>query len=102
MLRRGRFDDVVTRQLILFAEEAAPLLEEADEADRAWTQADRDTSEELFGDFQLVVDAVAQRLLDIRESYALTLDESTAWKYRKAFNRAALKRYRRYGALIED
>lgn len=102
MLGRGRFDELVSRQLDLFAVDAAPLLDEATEADSAWTDAGRDESEELFGDYQLVVDELADRLLDTRESYASTLDEHTASSYRAAFNRAAVRRFRRYAGLLAD
>ncbi len=101
MFGRGRFGDVVNRQLELFAVDQAPLLEEAEEADAAWTSASREESEELFGDYQLVVDAIGERLYEIRETYAGTLDERTADEYREAFNRAALKRFRRFGSFLE-
>ena len=64
--------------------------------------AGREESEELFGDYQLVVDAIGERLYDIRETYAGTLDEPTADEYREAFDRAALKRFRRYASFLED
>ena len=102
MLGRGRFRKLVQRQLDIFAESEAVLLEEGDVADTAWTIAARDESEELFGDYQLIVDAIGERLYDIRESYAGTLDETTATAYRKAFNRAALKRFRRYASFLEE
>jgi hypothetical protein len=100
--RRGRFGDLVERQLDLFGKDEAALLAEADEADAAWTHADRDGSEELFGDYQLVVDAIAERLLDVRETYASTLEDAAAEEYRTAFNRLATKRFRGYTALLED
>lgn len=102
MLRRSRFKDVVTRQLDLFAADEADLLDEADEADAAWTNADRDETEERYGDYQLVADAVGERLYDVREAYASTLDNSAAEKYRNAFNAAALKRFRRLAGFLED
>ena len=100
--RSGRFDDLVRRQLDLFAEDEAELLEEAQEADDAWTHADRDEAEELYGDYQLVVDAIADRLLDIRESYAHSLDDDAADEYRDTFTRAASRRYRRYATLLAE
>jgi hypothetical protein len=100
--RRGRFDDLVRTQLDLFAEDEAELLDEAAEADRAWSKADRDEAEELYGDYQLVVDAIADRLLDVRETYAATLDDDAADEYRAAFTRAASKRFSRYAALLQD
>ncbi|MBA3401571.1 MAG: hypothetical protein H0U05_06225, partial [Actinobacteria bacterium] len=48
-----------------------------------------------------VVDAIGQRLYDIRESYAGTLDQATADDYRAAFDRGALKRFRRYASFLE-
>ena len=102
MLGRGRFEDLVSRQLDLFEQDETDLLDEAEEADAAWTRAPREETEERFGDYQLLVDAVADRLLDIRETYASSLDDSTAESYRTAFNRAALKRFRPYAALLLD
>lgn len=102
MLRRSRFHDLVERQLDLFEADAASLLEEAREADAAWTSAGADESEELYGDYQLAVDAVGERLYDLRESYASSLDERTAEEYRAAFKRAATKRLRRFAALLDQ
>jgi hypothetical protein len=102
MFGKRRFRDVVDRQLDLFASDEAELLQEAEEADAAWTRADRDESEELYGDYQLVVDAVGERLYDIREAYAATLDEQTATEYRDTFAAAALKRFRRYASFLEE
>jgi hypothetical protein len=96
--RSGRFDDLVRTQLDLFAEDE--LLDEAQEADEAQTQAERDDAEELYGDYQLVVDAIAERLLDVRETYAATLDDQAADEFRAAFNRAASKRFRHYSSLL--
>ena len=102
MLRRGRFHDLVERQLDLFEADEASLLEEAHEADAAWTSAGADESEELYGDYQLVVDTVGERLYDLRETYAASLDEQTAEDYRAVFNRAATKRFRRFAALLDQ
>jgi hypothetical protein len=102
MLRRARFKDVIDRQLDLLAADEAPLLEEAAEADAAWTKADRDEAEELYGDYQLVVDTIAERLYDVREAYASTLDDGAAEKYRAAFNRAALRRFKRFASLLHE
>ena len=102
MFRRGRFDELVRRQLTLFVEDEAALLEDARAADAAWTSASADDSEELYGDFQLVVDAIGERLHDVREGYALSLDEDAAATYRAAFDRAARKRLGRYAAFLDD
>jgi hypothetical protein len=102
MFRRGRFHDLAERQLDLFEVDETHLLEEAREADAAWTSAGADDSEELYGDYQLVVDAVGERLYDLRETYASSLDEEVAEDYRAAFNRAATKRFRPFAALLDE
>ena len=102
MFGKRRFRDVVDRQLDLFAGDEAELLQEAEDADTAWTQADREESEELYGDYQLVVDAIGERLYDIRETYASTLDEQSATEYRDAFDAAALKRFRRLASFLKE
>lgn len=98
--RRGRFRELVESQLDLFASET-DLLDEAAAADAAWTDAHAAESEELFGDYQLVVDAIGERLHEMRETYAGTLDEGTADDYRAAFDRAAKKRFGRLAAFLE-
>ena len=47
------------------------------------------------------MDAIGECLYEIRETYAGTLDERTADEYRESFNRAALKRFRRFGSFLE-
>ena len=101
MLRRGRFHELVQRQLALFATDESSLLEEAEEADAAWTSADRDETEERYGDYQLVVDAIGERLYDVREAYASTLEAPAADEYRAAFDAAAAKRFRRFASFLE-
>lgn len=101
--RRGSgFRDLAARQLELFAEDEAELLAEAEDADAAWTRAERGETEERYGDYQLVVDAIGERLYELRESYAVGLDEEAADEYRDAFTRAAAKRFSRYVALLEE
>jgi sirohydrochlorin ferrochelatase len=102
MFGRSRFREVVHRQLDLFAGDEADLLEEAEDADRAWTNAERDESEELYGDFQLVADAIGERLYEVREAYASTLDETAADEYRETFDRAARKRFGPLAAFLEE
>ena len=101
-LRRGRFNELVQRQLDLFAADDADLLIEAEEAESAWNASAAEGAEEAYGDYQLVVDAIADRLLDIRESYARTLDDDAAREYAAAFTRAATRRFRRYTTLLAD
>ena len=100
--RRSSFDELVERQLALFAEDERELLDEATEAEAAWVRSGRETAEEAYGDYQLVVDAIADRLLDLRETYSGTLPPDTADAYRRAFAAGAARRFRRYASLVAD
>ena len=93
--RRDRFGDLVRRQLDLFAEDAADLLKEADEAERGYDGAEREDAEEAYGDFQLVLESVAERLEEVRDTYAATLDPDAVEAYERSFERAARKRFPR-------
>ncbi len=101
IFRRARFHDLVERQLALFEAESG-LLEEASEADAAWARAGAGETEELYGDYQLVVDAIGDALLDIRETYAGSLHHGAADEYRAAFDKAARKRFGRLATLLEE
>ena len=48
------------------------------------------------------MDAIGERLYDIRETYAATLEAGTADQYRDAFDRGARKRFGRYAAFLEE
>ena len=99
--RRGRFGELVDRQLAIFAVDEVELLAEAVCAEDAWTRAGREDAEEAYGDWQLVCNAIGERLLDLRERYAATLDEDVGAHYRAAFDRAAAARFRRYTEILE-
>jgi hypothetical protein len=100
--RSRSFDDLIRRQLDLFEADDAALLEDAAAADTAWTHADADESEELYGDYQLVVDAIGERLHDIRETYAASLEEGAAREYRARFDRTARKRFGRLASFLDE
>ena len=75
MIFRRRFSDIVTRQLDLFEEEYSDLIAEADAAEAAYERADRDDSEELFGDYMDVVESGAEVLADLRDHYAVAMED---------------------------
>jgi sirohydrochlorin ferrochelatase len=101
-IRRRPFDELVDRQLALFAADESTMLAEADEAEAAWVRSGREHAEEAYGDYQLVVDALADRLLDLREAYAATLAEDKAEAYRRTFAGAVKRRFSRYASLVSD
>ena len=92
-LRRDRFAALVARQLDLFAEDEAGLLREAEDALDAYGRAPADEAEELYGDYQLVLEAVADRLGELCHAYGSTLDEDARAAYGDSFDRAARKRF---------
>ncbi len=98
--RRGRFGDLVQRQLDLFALDEAELLAELEAAERGYDDAAREDAEEAYSDLQLIVDVGAERLADVRDTYAATVDEDAASEYASAFNRAAARRFPRLTALL--
>ena len=102
MLRKGRFADVISRQLDLFVRDNLDLLEACDAAERAYDQAERDGAEELFGDYQELVEDGTEILAELRDNFASTLDEAAAEEYESAFNRAVEKRLPRFGLEIDD
>ena len=93
ILRRGRFHELVQRQLDVFEVDETELLEDASESDAAWTNASPDVTEELYGDYQLVLEAVVDCLEELRDTYAASLDEQTRGEYEQAFARGARRRF---------
>ena len=93
LFRRDRFAELVRRQLDLFADDEAALLAEADAAERQYDAAPREDAEEAYGDFGLVLDSIAERLAELRDTYAATLDEDAALAYEASFDRAAQRRF---------
>jgi hypothetical protein len=102
VFRRKRFRDVVTRQLALFEQEDGDLLEGVDRALDKYNRADRDEAEELYGDYQLAIEAATDRLAEFRDAYARTLDEDEAEQYVDQFNRSVADRWRALALTIEE
>jgi hypothetical protein len=102
VLRRGRFGDVISRQLDLFEREQAGLVRECEEAEAAYDRAGRDEAEERYGDYQDLVETGTELLADLRDGYASTLGESTAERYESEFNRAVARRLPRFALEIEN
>src|SRR5689334_13957371 len=65
VLRRGRFGDVISRQLDLFEREQAGLMRQCEEAEAAYDRAERDEAEERFGDYQDLVETGTELLADL-------------------------------------
>jgi hypothetical protein len=100
--RRARFADLIERQLDLFEREHSGLIDDCITAERSYTRADRAEAEERYGDYVDLVETGTEALADLRDNFATTLDDDAADDYVAAFNRAVLKRFRRFALEIED
>ena len=101
IFRRDPFRDVIARQLDLFVEDGADLLEECRNKFRAYKRADREDTEEAYGDFVDAVETATEALADMRDRFARTLDEDAAEAYEESFNRAVQKRWPELGLEID-
>jgi len=93
---------VIDRQLGLFEREHRGLIDDCAAAERAYDRAARDEAEERYGDYVDLVETGTELLAGLRDNYASTLDEDGAVEYEEAFNRAVLRRLRRFALEIED
>jgi hypothetical protein len=102
MLRRGRFGDVIGRQLDLFEQDHAALIRECEQAESAYDAAERDEAEERFGDYQDLVETATEILADARDHFRASLGEAAAEQYEGEFNRAVRKRLPRFALELEN
>ena len=102
IFRRRRFKDVIERQLALFVEEDGDLLEDVAAALERYNRADRDEAEELFGDYQLAIEAATDRLAELRDAFARSLEEDDADEYVAEFNAAVVRRWPELALTIDD
>jgi hypothetical protein len=102
MFRRRRFREVIERQLAFFEEDDFDLLTDVDRALEKYQRADRDEAEELYGDYQLTIEAATDRLAELRDTYARTLDGDDAEQFVREFNEAVVERWRDLALTIEE
>ncbi len=101
-LLRNRFRDVIVRQLDLFAEDEAGLLEECRTKARTYERAPREDAEEAYGDYADAVETATEALADMRDRFARTLGAGAAAEYEDAFNRTVRRRWPQLGLEIEN
>jgi hypothetical protein len=102
VFRRRRFRDVIERQLAFFANDDGDLLDDVDRALEKYDRAERDEAEELYGDYQLTIEAATDRLAELRDTYARTLDDGDAEHYVREFNATVVERWRDLALTIEE
>ncbi len=98
---RSRYS-ALQRQLAFFEEDDFDLLIDVDRALEKYERADRDEAEELYGDYQLTIEAATDRLAELRDTYARTLDEDDAEQFVREFNDAVVERWRDLALTIEE
>jgi predicted aminopeptidase len=91
--RKRQFDELIERQLDIFAAEHADDLREIAEARLRWRRSDVEDAEEAFGDEQDRVEWAAEEVEKMADAYASTLDEDAAIAYRAALLKRLRKRY---------
>jgi hypothetical protein len=98
---RGRFADLIQRQLDLFTAEHAGLISDVDAALLTYDRAARGEAEERYGDFLDLVETATDELVELRDNFAATLDEDAAEDYRMRFNDAVRKHLPRFGLELD-
>ncbi|HVD66304.1 MAG TPA: hypothetical protein VNB65_05335 [Gaiellaceae bacterium] len=98
---RGRFVDLVERQLALFMTENEGLIRDMEAALAAYNSAPRDEAEERYGDYLDLVETGTDELVELRDNYAVTLDDDSSEEYQELFNRIVRKRLPRFGLQLD-
>jgi hypothetical protein len=99
---KRRFGDLIDRQLDLFEQDNAELFDRVEDAEADYRAAGRDESEERFGDLQEVLAEGTELLVEVRETYAETLDDEAAEEYAAAFDFAVLRRFPQFALELEE
>jgi hypothetical protein len=84
----------------MFTREDGDLLEDVDRGLERYNTAERDEAEELYGDYQLAIEAATDRLAELRDAYARTVEDPD--DYIADFNRAVVARWRALALTIEE
>lgn len=98
---RGRFVDLVERQIALFTAENEGLIRDTEAALAAYDRAPRDEAEERYGDYLDLVETGTDELVALRENYAATLGGDSSEEYEEVFNRVVRKRLPRFGLQLD-
>ena len=91
------FVDLIERQLGLFRADYADLIEQCDQAERAYDRAARAEAEERYAEYLELVEEGAEALVVIRDRYAQTLEPEQAETYEAAFEREVNRQLPRFG-----
>ena len=98
---RGRFVDLIERQLEMFQSEHAGLIHDTEASLQAYNSAPREEAEERYGDFLDLVETGTEELTGMRDAYAETLAPDSAEEYRELFNRLVRRQLPRFGLELD-
>jgi hypothetical protein len=99
---RRRFGELIDRQLDLFEQDNAELFERLEDAEDEYRRAGRGEAEERFGDLQELLSEGGETLVELRDTYAETLDDKAAQEYTGAFDLAVLRRFPQFALELDD
>lgn len=102
MIFKRRFGELIDRQLDLFEQDNAELFERVEDAEAEYRASAREESEVRFGDLQEVLAEGTELLVELRDTYAETLDDETAEEYAAAFDFAVLRRFPQFALELEE
>jgi hypothetical protein len=96
------FEDLIERQIAFFRADHADLIARCDEAERAYDRAGREDAEERYAEYLDLVDEAAQALVEMRDTYAQTLEPDQAASYEAAFEREVSRHLPRFALGLDE
>ncbi len=91
-----RFADLIQRQLALFRTDFGDLIDACTAAERAYDRAGREEAEERYAEYLELVEEGTDALVEIRDTYASTLEEDAAEEYVLRFDHEVGRRLPRF------
>ncbi len=91
-----RFADLIQRQLALFRQDYGDLMDACAAAERAYDRAHRDEAEERYAEYLELVEEGTDVLVEIRDTYAATLEPDAAEEYVQRFDHEVGRRLPRF------
>lgn len=92
--RKRRFREVVGRQLAIFAEDHAELVDDARAALRRYGRtSNAQAAQEQYGEHDELAEQVEELLDDMYRNFAWSLDDGAVGPYRREFARQAKAQY---------
>jgi hypothetical protein len=99
---KRRFGDLIERQLDLFEQDNDDLFERLADAEADYRAAAQGEAEERFGDLQELLTEGTDALIELRDTYAQTLDDETSEEYVAAFDLAVLRRFPQFALELQE